>query len=57
MNENQSLLNVNPFIIKVFDGQMDGDFDFVKKKRDGSLLVKVQFKSQVNDLLNSFTCT
>jgi len=52
VNENQSLLNVNPFIIKkVLDGQVDGDFDFVKKLRDGSLLVKVQFKSQVNDLL------
>ncbi|XP_069976008.1 uncharacterized protein [Penaeus vannamei] len=52
VNENHSLLNTNPFIIKkVLDGQVDGDFDFVKKLRDGSLLIKVQFKSQVNGLL------
>nr|BDW09885.1 MAG: hypothetical protein [Marsupenaeus japonicus pemonivirus] len=52
VNENQSLQNVNPFIIKkVLDGQVEGSFDFVRKLRDGSLLVKVQFKSQVNDLL------
>jgi len=52
VNGNQSLLNVSPFIIKkVLDGQVDGDFDFVRKLRDGSLLVKVQFNSQIKDLL------
>nr|BDT62484.1 MAG: hypothetical protein [Melicertus latisulcatus pemonivirus] len=52
VNENQSLRNLNPFILKkALDGQVKGSFDFVSKLRDGSLLVKVQLKSQIKDLL------
>ena len=51
--ENQTLQNVNPFIIKrVLDKCNDRGFESVKKLRDGSLLVKVNFASQVKDLLN-----
>ena len=49
---NQTFENLNSFIIKkVLDGQVDRSLDFVKKLRNGSLLVKVQFPSQVDDLL------
>lgn len=52
VDESQSLWAVSPFIIKkVLDGQVDGGLDFVKKLRDGSLLVKVLMSSQVKDLL------
>lgn len=45
-------MGVNLFIIKmVLDDQVDCDFDFVQKLRDGSHLVKVWFKSQINDML------
>ena len=44
--------NVNPFIIKkVLDGQVAGKLEFANKLRDGSLLVKVQFEHQINDLV------
>lgn len=53
MNENQSLLHVNlPFITEEdLDGQADGDLDFIRKLRDGSLRVKLQQYSQIKDLL------
>ena len=52
VNENESLYNMNPFIVKkVLNGQVGGELEYVRRLRDGSLLAKVQFKSQIKDLL------
>lgn len=51
VNENQSLQNVIPIIIKkLLDGQVGDGFDFVRNLRDGNLLIKAHFNSQPKDL-------